>query len=324
MFSVVITSYNKEKYIARTVHSVLAQTYSNFELIVVDDGSIDSSVSVLSNIVDHRLNLIFQNNSGPGPARNTGIKASSGDWIAFLDGDDFWAPSHLTELSNISHKFPETRLVATKSVECPSNDFPALQLQYPHIRKIDYFKEASRRPSIIHSSSVAIHRSTFHAIGYFSDFPQGEDTEFWARCCLVFPCAVSNLPSSFYCRGTGGIMEQKWLANHSSRKHFVTTADLGPSVDYLLTILEKDTVRRVLRNSIIQYINSRVTILLKTNLFSGNTVPLPQVASMYLSPISPYHRFWKFFATLPSPILTLSYTIRALLRVLYRNSYLPK
>src|SRR5687767_11003972 len=89
-FSVVVPLYNKRSFIRRAVVSVLSQSFTDFELIVVDDGSTDGSFEEIRDIADPRLRLIHQRNQGEGLARNTGMAAARGVWIAFLDADDMW------------------------------------------------------------------------------------------------------------------------------------------------------------------------------------------------------------------------------------------
>lgn len=88
MISVVIPLYNKEPIIKKTLNSVLSQDYSDFEVVVVDDGSTDNSVAIVESIAGPRIRLIKQENGGPSKARNTGVKNAKGDWIVFLDADD--------------------------------------------------------------------------------------------------------------------------------------------------------------------------------------------------------------------------------------------
>lgn len=97
--SVIIPLYNKEKIIENTVESVLNQTHSNFELIIVDDGFTDKSVEVVNKISDERIRLIRQKNAGPSSARNKGVKNANTDWIVFLDGDDELLPDALEHFS---------------------------------------------------------------------------------------------------------------------------------------------------------------------------------------------------------------------------------
>ena len=93
--SVIIPVYNAEKYIAATVQSVLSQTYRNFEIIIVDDGTPDNSVKICQQFNDSRIKIVHQKNRGLPGARNTGIRHAQGDYLAFLDADDIWLPEKL-------------------------------------------------------------------------------------------------------------------------------------------------------------------------------------------------------------------------------------
>ncbi|MBD2121172.1 glycosyltransferase [Trichocoleus sp. FACHB-262] len=95
LISVVIPAYNAEKTIEATIDSVLNQTFSDFELIVINDGSLDTTADIVSNIQDSRIKLISQPNSGPQKSRNRGICEAQGEYLAFLDADDLWTPDKL-------------------------------------------------------------------------------------------------------------------------------------------------------------------------------------------------------------------------------------
>jgi glycosyltransferase involved in cell wall biosynthesis len=97
--SVIIPAYNAEPYIAITLNSVLAQTYTDLEVIVVDDGSTDRTANIVAEIADRdgRVSLLIQQNAGVAAARNAGIKAARGQWLAFLDADDIWHPQKLEQ-----------------------------------------------------------------------------------------------------------------------------------------------------------------------------------------------------------------------------------
>ena len=95
MISVVIPLYNKAKTVACTLATVQAQTYSDYEIVVIDDGSTDGSADVVRSINDSRIRLFSQPNAGVSAARNRGIEESRGDFVAFLDADDEWKPDYL-------------------------------------------------------------------------------------------------------------------------------------------------------------------------------------------------------------------------------------
>jgi len=108
-FSVVIPIYNKAPHIARSIGSVLSQTFKDFELIIVNDASTDGSIEEVKKFNDSCICLLHREKPGPGgyAARNLGIKEAKGQWIAFLDADDEWYPNHLEKLYELSVKFPE-------------------------------------------------------------------------------------------------------------------------------------------------------------------------------------------------------------------------
>ncbi len=107
MYSVIIPLYNKENCIAATIRSVLNQTFRDFEIIVVDDSSTDQSAFLVKQFNDPRIHLIHQKNQGVSAARNTGIRAATQKWIAFLDADDLWEKNHLEEYTKVINENPQ-------------------------------------------------------------------------------------------------------------------------------------------------------------------------------------------------------------------------
>lgn len=97
MFSIVIPLYNKERLITRTLKSVLDQTFTQYEVLIVDDGSTDNSLNMVKSLKDTRIRILSKQNGGVSSARNFGIKNAKNSWIAFLDADDLWHPNHLQE-----------------------------------------------------------------------------------------------------------------------------------------------------------------------------------------------------------------------------------
>ena len=116
MISVVIPLYNKETSIAQSLNSVLSQSYDDFEVVLVDDGSTDGSVAVVESINDSRIHLIRQENGGPSKARNTGVKYAKGEWILFLDADDELLPGALDTFHKLSEAHPGIEMFCCSSI----------------------------------------------------------------------------------------------------------------------------------------------------------------------------------------------------------------
>ena len=187
MFTVVIPLYNKKPYIRRSVESVLQQTFTDFELFVIDDGSTDGGIDELAGISDDRLCLIQQMNSGKGEARNAGIRKATREWIAFIDADDMWFSTHLQELKRIIDAHPNVGLISTNYLECNTESIiPELPNASTSIEEIDYFIKASTKIGIVFTSSAAVRSSVAKKMGGFKRFKAGEDLEFWARIALEY------------------------------------------------------------------------------------------------------------------------------------------
>lgn len=106
MISVVIALYNKGEYIINTINSVLTQSYDDYEIVVVDDGSTDDGWDKVKNIESEKLKLFAQKNKGPAAAKNRGIKESNGEWCIILDADDFLEPGALRHFSDLAQEQP--------------------------------------------------------------------------------------------------------------------------------------------------------------------------------------------------------------------------
>ena len=105
MFSIVIPVYNVENYIERCIKSVLAQTFRNFELLIIDDGSTDHSLNIIKRLQNEgKIRLFTQENRGTGAARNLGIKKANGDYCVFVDGDDYVHKDYALKLLNKCRK----------------------------------------------------------------------------------------------------------------------------------------------------------------------------------------------------------------------------
>lgn len=266
MISIVIPLYNKEKYILRAIQSVLEQDFSDFELIIVDDGSTDNSLTVLKDVLDDRIRVIEQANQGVGSARNKGMIEANYKWIALLDADDAWHRHHLSELADIIKRYPDSGLISTRFLELDQDDelITNNESLISHIKPINYFLEASKKLNIVHSSSVAISKEVFYKIGGFSDKKIGEDLEYWAKVALSYPVAVSDKATSYYFRGTNGVMES--LDKKDIKDQFLLN-ELSSPVSFLF----EESIKRpyiTKDKNIRRYINSRLFNAVKVSLFN--------------------------------------------------------
>jgi glycosyltransferase involved in cell wall biosynthesis len=180
LVSVVIPTYNHAGYVVEAIQSVLDQTYPCVEIIVVDDGSTDNTREVLQPYID-KIRYVYQENQGLAASRNTGIRASSGRWVALLDADDLWHPEKLRIQMEYLQKHPDVGVLASKalpdlSLGWPPFD-PAKHLQGDPISIDDILTSTA-----FGSCAVIALRSAFEEVGYFdSSLRSVEDLEMWAR-----------------------------------------------------------------------------------------------------------------------------------------------
>ena len=196
-FSVIITVYNKENHIAKTLKSVLNQTVSDFEIIVVNDGSTDGSLEVIGQFKDARLYIFNQKNRGASAARNRGISEATGKFIALLDGDDLWMPDYLEEIEGLQQTFPHAKIFAT-AVEIGSasgyyrSKYSFLNPEQKQHLLLDYFT-SSYQNTLLTSSSTVVDRAIFDTVGLFDEsIKSGQDTDMWIRIGLQYSIAFST------------------------------------------------------------------------------------------------------------------------------------
>ena len=256
MFSVVIPLFNKRPYIRRAVESVLGQTRTPAEVLVIDDGSTDGGGDEISTLGGARVRVIRQPNAGEGAARNRGTADAHSEWVAFLDADDMWLPEHLMELEAVIRCSPRASLVSASSMEVRSSNTAPPSVGHALRREIDYFAEAARFIGVINASSVAVRRSVLLECGGFGPFRAGADLECWARLALRHPVALSNRVTCLYFRNTGGVMEQFENAPRVAPP-LRTLDDISPSVKLLAGALRSGQHDQR-SHSIEAYINSRV------------------------------------------------------------------
>ena len=204
--SIVMPLFNKSNQVLDTIASVLAQTVSDWELVVVDDGSTDGGAEKVSALDDERIRVVRQpNNAGVSAARNRGIELAQGDLIAFLDADDLWMPEFLSTVLALQADFPSACWFATGYQIRPNKGAPfAIRLRGPKKnfkRGIlsGYFTVAICSDPPVWSSATAVRRNAIMAIGGFTvGIGSGEDLLTWAKLAVRFPLAYDIRPMAVF------------------------------------------------------------------------------------------------------------------------------
>lgn len=210
MISIVIPLYNKEKQISNTLYSVIQQTFHEFEIVIVDDGSTDNSVNIIQSIHDHRIRIIQQQNKGVSAARNRGIKEAQYDLIAFLDADDEWKPTYLETQYKLYKKYPECSIFTCNYEFKDDNEriYPTIIRKLPFNSEdgiiYNYFEIASYSHPPITSISIMVKKNAIQSIGGFPlGIKSGEDLLTWARLACHYSIAYTKKPQAIYNLGEG-------------------------------------------------------------------------------------------------------------------------
>ncbi|MBL4701446.1 MAG: glycosyltransferase family 2 protein [Phycisphaeraceae bacterium] len=182
-FSVIMPCYNRRKLIRAAVMSVLDQTFTDFELIVVDDGSTDDTLDVLADITDARLSLHQQRNSGPGAARNKGIGIAQGQYVAFLDSDDLYLPWTLQNYDQALKQNKDPSLLICEAKDFHHDAQMNSVVQKPlEVQCYENYLQAADQDFWIGASVVAVKRQVVLASGGFNNAKVNqEDCDLWLR-----------------------------------------------------------------------------------------------------------------------------------------------
>ena len=205
-FSVVIPLYNKVKYIKRSIQSVLNQSYTYFEIIVVNDGSTDGSEFLVNEFSNEKIKLINQSNLGVSSARNNGVKNASFEYVVFLDADDEWTPTFLESINNLINKFPNSGIYATNNYFIFPNgkkkceDYKTLFTNSEVGIIDDYFKIfANRGKSPFSNSNFCMPKKVFLEYGgYKLGVNLTEDSDLWCRIAFREKIAFDIRPQAIY------------------------------------------------------------------------------------------------------------------------------
>jgi hypothetical protein len=304
MFSIVVPLWNSRDTVRETVGSVLDQTYDDFELIVVDDGSTDDGVAMLAGIGDPRLRIVRQSNAGPGRARNAGIAATKADWIAFLDADDLWLPDHLAELDRIRARFPQAGLIGTAYIQADgSGSFRPPGPEAGAVRQVNFFERIALGDPLLFSSSAAVSRRTVEALGDFPADRFGQDMRYWMRIALAMPVAVSTRSTAVYRplpTGLSASLGSLWRGRTLSGP-----GDVSHRIAFLLD--HYDAAPAALKPGIDRFIDRDFRWCLRTSARDGDLATIRALRPLYLRRPRGGDRLLLGAARLPAPAARFLY-----------------
>ena len=203
MFSVIIPLYNKAPYVAKAIESVLGQTYRDFEVIVIDDGSTDQSLEVAKTFENKSITIVSQPNSGVSTARNNGVKLAKHPYICFLDADDWWHPTFLEEMKRLITDFPDAGIYGSGYYIVKNGQERIAPIGVPQGFErgiIDYCEVYAKTLCMpLTSISVVIPKHIFdEEKGFKSQLKFGEDFDLWIRIALKHKVILVNKPLAYY------------------------------------------------------------------------------------------------------------------------------
>lgn len=206
-FSVIIPLYNKVPYVSKAIGSVLSQTYGDYELVIMDDGSMDGSFDTAQKVIEghEHCYLYRQQNTGVSMARNNAVALSQGEYLCFLDADDWWEPTFLEEMSKVTEEYPDAGIYGTNYTIVNETkrktrvaDIGVEQgFEEGYINYCKVYAKTLAMP--LWTGAVCMPRRVFDEMG---GFPQGiklgEDFMLWIRVALKYKVAFLNKSLSYY------------------------------------------------------------------------------------------------------------------------------
>lgn len=209
MFSVIMPVYNRADLVGDAIRSVLAQEYTDWEIVLVDDGSTDNLREVLEQFSDERIKVFHQKNGGVSVARNKAMSIAEGDYFCFLDADDKWYPNHLSVLKELIAKYPESGFFATcAQISVPNSQSVIISSDYFEGKDEDLYIEnffvaynEDKRAKCFQMSTTCIPKSVIDRLGNFKEgCKMGEDLELSLRIAAYYPYVLTAKTTAFYNR----------------------------------------------------------------------------------------------------------------------------
>ena len=206
-FSVIIPLYNKVPYVSKAIGSVLSQTYGDYELVIMDDGSMDGSFDTAQKVIEghEHCYLYRQQNTGVSMARNNAVALSQGEYLCFLDADDWWEPTFLEEMSKLTEEYPDagsygtnyTIVNETKRKTRVADIGVEQGFEKGYINYCKVYAKTLAMP--LWTGAVCMPRRVFDEMGGFPlGIKLGEDFILWVRVALKYKMVFLNEPLSYY------------------------------------------------------------------------------------------------------------------------------
>jgi len=238
-FSVIIPLYNKEKYIKNTIESVLNQDFTDFEILVINDGSTDNSLKQVEMFSDGRIKIFNQENQGVSVARNLGIEQSKGKYICFLDADDYWYPYFLSQKYKYIGLLPEQKVFTSAfELEFKNKIIPCVYSikKTADYQVVDYFEASEKKHPVIGTSTSVFKRSVFEKTGVFDvRFRAGQDSDLWIRVGLNFPVVFIWKIAARYVYDPHGITQnRKKISKKADFSKYISLEKSNPKLKRFL------------------------------------------------------------------------------------------
>jgi len=250
-FTVIIPLYNKEKYISNAINSILNQTFSDFEVLIVNDCSTDNSIQIATEFESEKIRIIqHEKNKGLSATRNTGIKNAKANYVAFLDADDLWKPHFLEKIFYLIQNFSEARIFGTnyeeiweQTTQMPHNNSDSLPKDF--VGYLNFFK-INIKQGIYNHGSVCIHKEVYEKVGYYDENIQlSQDLDFNIRANYHYKLAYDNSVQMSYFMQTDNQLTRsslvnKTIPNYDSYENWAeTNTDLKKYLDFERYVLGK-------------------------------------------------------------------------------------
>jgi len=235
--SVIIPTYNRGKVLERAIKSVLTQTYTNFELIVVDDGSTDNTSRILSKFAE-KIRYFSKLHGGVSSARNFGLEKSEGTWVAFLDSDDYWLPEKLERQMQYLKENPEILIVQTDEKWIRRGIY--VNPMKKHRKYSGWIFPQCLPLCIVSPSAVLIHQKVFNDVGVFDEnLPVCEDYDLWLRIASKYQIAL--IPEKLIVK-TGGHPDQLSRQYWGMDRYRIQALEKLLKDDLALTLTQRELV----------------------------------------------------------------------------------